>query len=188
MTFLTGRCQRVRVGSAISSTEHLHAGVPQGAISSPLFFSLYTNDIVESADAQFNVCRRHVGVRYRKVSHYTTAEIARSNRQDGMLVSAVGYFHQPSKSAVMVLTRQRHMRHLVIQLNGQALPQVSTHKRLGIVLNRKLTWSDHVNFIRRKAAKKLGLLSHIRRRLPSLVIRTLYVTCVRPTLEYASGA
>ena len=41
-SFLTGRCQRVRVGSAISSTEHLHAGVPQGAILIPLFFILMT--------------------------------------------------------------------------------------------------------------------------------------------------
>ena len=34
----------------------------------------------------------------------------------------------------------------------------------------------------------MGILRRIRRRLPSLVVRTLYVTCVQPTLEYASGA
>ena len=46
-SFLTGRRQHVRVGSAISSAEHLHAGVPQGAILSLLFFSIYINDIVK---------------------------------------------------------------------------------------------------------------------------------------------
>ena len=37
-SYLTGRSQRVRVGSNISAAEPLHAGVPQGAVLSPLFF------------------------------------------------------------------------------------------------------------------------------------------------------
>ena len=54
-SFLTGRRQRVRVGNQISGVEELHAGVPQGAILSPLYFSIYINDIVNSADADFNL-------------------------------------------------------------------------------------------------------------------------------------
>ena len=54
-SFLTGRSQRVRVGSQISDVETLHASVPQGAILSPLFFSLYINDITSSTDAEVNL-------------------------------------------------------------------------------------------------------------------------------------
>ena len=53
--FLTCRRQRMRVGSNISSAQRLYAGVPQGAILSPLFFSIYINDIVQSANAEFNL-------------------------------------------------------------------------------------------------------------------------------------
>ena len=42
--FLQNRCQRTMIGQSVSSVEYLHAGVPQGAILSPLLFSLYMND------------------------------------------------------------------------------------------------------------------------------------------------
>ena len=54
--FLTGHCQRVHVGGELSPPEPLHAGVPQGAILSPLLFSLYVNDIVSSSgDCEVNL-------------------------------------------------------------------------------------------------------------------------------------
>ena len=43
-TFLQNRCQRTMVGQSVFSVEYLHAGVPQGAILSPLLCSLYMND------------------------------------------------------------------------------------------------------------------------------------------------
>ena len=40
----------------------------------------------------------------------------------------------------------------------------------------------------KKASKKIGLLRRIRRRVPSLVLRSMYLTCIRPVLEYACGS
>ena len=37
-------------------------------------------------------------------------------------------------------------------------------------------------------ASKIGFLRHIHRRLPKLVIRSLYLSCICPTLEYAGEA
>ena len=40
----------------------------------------------------------------------------------------------------------------------------------------------------RKASQRIGLLRRLQRQLTQLVIRQIYITCVRPLLEYASRA
>lgn len=42
-SFLTNRSQKVKLGSVISSPRQLSSGVPQGAILSPLLYTLYTS-------------------------------------------------------------------------------------------------------------------------------------------------
>ena len=43
--YLTGRCQRIRLGDCLSSRADLPFGVPRGSIFGPLLFTLYTNSL-----------------------------------------------------------------------------------------------------------------------------------------------
>ena len=54
-SYLLGRRQVVTVDGVLSDFEYLQAGVPQGAILSPLLFSLYMNDISASPESQINL-------------------------------------------------------------------------------------------------------------------------------------
>ena len=58
---------------------------------------------------------------------------------------------------------------------------------LGVVFNDDLTWNDHVIYIVKKSSKRLYLLRILKRaRADTKTLITMYVTCVRPILEYCT--
>ena len=77
---------------------------------------------------------------------------------------------------------------LSLTLNDAAIPQVSTHKHLGLHINELLSWSNHVHEVCSSASRRIGLLRRLRLRLGPLIIRQLYCSSIRPALEYAGIA
>ena len=84
--------------------------MPQGAILSPLFFSIYTNDIVNGADADFNLFADETSV-------YVTAksiEVLQQKLQN-VLDKLCSWFKpwaisvNHSKSAALVLSKKRNL-------------------------------------------------------------------------------
>ena len=54
-SFLVGHRQAVTVDGSVSDFVSLHAGVPQGTIRRPLFFSIYIDDICTTVSENINL-------------------------------------------------------------------------------------------------------------------------------------
>ena len=187
--FLQNRCQRTMIGQSVSSVEYLHAGVPQGAILSPLLFSLYMNDITAFTNGDVNLFADDTSaftvsdsVADLQCSLQTVADELSSWFSNWALTINV------TKTAVMVLCGRRSVPQISIHINGNEIQQVNVHKHLGVHIDSHLSWSYHISAIINKGSSKLGLLRRLRLRLPPLVIQTLFLTCIRPALEYGSVA
>ena len=189
--FLHHRHQQVRVGNSLSAVTSLHAGVPQGAVLSPLLFLLYVNDATSApTDANVNLFADDTSIFMcdkcptRLVQRMQVAVDDMSAWFRRWLLTV-----NTSKSCLMIL-RSRGMTPISasVSMNDQPLLQVPTHKHLGVTFHHLLTWSDHVAMIVNRASSKLGLLHRLHRSLPRLTIRRIYMTCIRPSLEYAAVA
>ena len=73
-----------------------------------------------------------------------------------------------------------------IVLGGVTLSSVATHKHLGIVYNRELNWSDHIDQVVKKVSKKLGLLFTARYKLRRSALIQVYKSMILPIIEYGS--
>ena len=72
-----------------------------------------------------------------------------------------------------------------IGINGTMLEWVDTFKYLGITINQKMTWNDHIESLVSKANQRIGLLRRVKHLLPRHVRVTLYNALILPILDYA---
>ena len=87
----------------------------------------------------------------------------------------------------MQISRKRnHLCDPPLQLGNNILEKVNAYKYLGINIATDLSWSDHIHAKCSKAKKMIGLIyRQFQGSTDMATLFTLYVTLVRPHLEYA---
>jgi hypothetical protein len=93
-------------------------------------------------------------------------------------------FH-PQKCNVIHVTNKRKPITHSYKLHDHILKVMENSKYLGVTINNKLNWTQHITNIKGKASRTLGFLQRNLRGCKSNVKSTAYTTMVRPTLEYA---
>ena len=63
--------------------------------------------------------------------------------------------------------------------------EVQSYKYLGVVINKNLTWHDHIDYIKAKINKKLGLLGRIKNYLPLKCRLLFYDSYILPLFDDA---
>ena len=162
-SYLTDRYQRVVANGVFSSWRNMKIGVPQGSILGPLLFNIYLNDLFYSvSDVEFcNYADDNT-----LYSHDDSLDVLLSRLEDKM-IGVSEWFRQnglqlnADKCQLIVLGRRRESP-VSIVVNGLRLEECSTVKLLGILLDNKLSFREHVNVIVRKASSKLHALKRIK--------------------------
>jgi hypothetical protein len=83
---------------------------------------------------------------------------------------------------------RRIPKHRPVHLFGEPNQWVDTARNLGVTLDKRLTWSTHVDQVRKKAAQRLGILRPLLHRRSGLSIYNgglLYKQLIRPMMNYA---
>lgn len=187
--FLRDRPQRVRVGERLSEELVLNTGAPQGCVLSPVLFSIYTNEmtcntsvltLIKFADDMALVARlkdEH------SLSQYFLFIDSLSSWCDS---SFLELNIKKTKELCLEEGRARGASLLTpITIKNELVEQVDTFKYLGIVLDKKLRFSTHVDTVCKKANQRLYLLRKLKSfEVSSQILETVYRSLVESILTF----
>lgn len=186
--FLSNRQFRVRVANEKSTWRPVRAGVPQGALISPLLYTLYTADIQKPRFAELAQFADDTALVY---SHRDFRCV--SKRLERELEDISEYYakwrlslNKEKTEAIMLSSRMRHTRR-PIKFGSGHLEWSSSVRYLGVNLDRRLNFGGHL----RKAAASAKTASRLlwplinpRSQLPLEDKLNVYKAMVRPRLSY----
>ena len=172
-----------------SSWANVHAGVPQGSILGPLIFLIYINDLSDNLTSNVKLFTDDTLLfsAVHDVSAYAKElndDLKKVN--DWPFQWKMSFNPDPSKQAQKVIFSHKSKRstHPPLVFNNNNVSQTYSQKHLGVILDFKLTFEEHLNNVSAKVNKAVGLLRKLRNILPRRALITKYKPFIRPHLDY----
>jgi len=185
-SYLSSRVQRTVIKGQNSPWRDVTTGVPQGSILGPLLFLVYVDDIVK--DIQSNILLFADDTSLVEVITDPLLSFDRLNQDLSRLniwsKSWLVNFN-PIKTAYIVFSKKLiRPNYPALYLDNIALKETSTHKQLGVIFNNRITFEDHIDAQCKKAMTRLTALKRVQRKIPRSSQLTIYLSFIRPILEY----
>ncbi|CAF4755691.1 unnamed protein product [Pieris macdunnoughi] len=185
-SYITNRRQAVAVGSARSDFVHISSGVPQGSILGPLLYNAYLYDINSSIkDSNYLMFADDKKI-YLKINKEGDCQKIQAD-----LNNLSNYYRQnrisvnTSKCVKITFTRKKNKIDFSYHINNKSVKEVDCVRDLGIWLDYKMTYNNHIDTIVDKAYKQLGVVRRVSEHFHDVdCMKVLYYTYVRSILEY----
>ena len=189
-SYLTDRRQRVVVEGVTSEWCFAVSGVPEGSILGPSLFLAFINDIPELLNSKCLLYADDLKV-FRTVSSVRDRELLQNDLD--LLHSWFSTWHitlNPAKCFHLRLTLKTKPLLAHFSIGGTRLSLVTSMRDLGVIIDSKLNFSDHIDFIVKRSNRALGLLIRslqgVRGRYCKGGVIAAYYANVRSILEYGS--
>lgn len=193
-SFMSNRTASIRFETATTPESPLACGLPQGSPASPILFMLYTEPILRQGDQKMkfsyadNVAILRVG--------RTLTECTEKLETEARLLLEWG-----ENNAVSFDLKKSELQHFTtghigkkyteIVLRNNPIPANQVTRRLGVLLDRKLTFLHHTRYW---ATKGEVVVAHLRRLnytikgSSPILIRQAVKSCVLPVALYGAEA
>ena len=188
-SYLANRSFQVKVNNMMSTPQSIPAGVPQGGVLSPTLFNIFTSDIPTHPRTNIALFADDAAIfasaGKQKLSNQLVQEHAnlletyyrqwriRINQQKSQII----HFFKHSKC---------QSPHAKVTLNSHAIPESNTVKYLGLTLDSKLSFNQHLES--RKSLTQAAIQTYHQVLRSSINLKSkilLYKNGILPILTYA---
>ena len=189
-SYLKNRSQYVYISGKSSSRKNLKYSVPQGSILGPLLFIIYINDLPNISNlAKFILYADDANI---IITGETLAEIESSfNHLSKSLIKWVRnneLMLNIKKTNYMIFTNRRNLdfSSFVPKMGKTPIERKKVAKFLGVLVDDKLSWKQHITAIRSKMSRYIGVLYKLKHILPLQARMLTFNSLVQSHLNYCS--
>jgi hypothetical protein len=188
-SFLDERHFKVKQGQDFSILSDIKAGVPQGAILSPTLYNIYTADIPTTAETLIATYADDTTI----MGQANTPEEATTHVQNHLRLLQKWLREWRIKintdKSVQVTFTLRRRECPPLYINNNRIPQRNSVKYLGLLIDKRLTWKQHLKEKRLALNNRLKILHRLIRSKSTLPLkqkRQIYLSILRPMWTYGA--
>lgn len=183
----------IRTNNNLIGPRQTSVGLPQGSILSPILYIIYSHDF-EQQFLNNNIKIYQYADDYALCTQDKDIEVCHSNLQLAVEKAAEWFEKNGStiaeeKSSVCTFTRSRFQPPRSIKLSNFEISYRTSVKYLGMILDKKLNWKEHINYITKKSENALNIIrafcSHNWGADPNICL-LFYRSLIRSIIDYGS--
>jgi hypothetical protein len=188
--YLSNRKQSVKIENSVSSELPVTCGVPQGSILGPLLFLIYINDLpnaLTSCNPIMYADDTNLFLSGKNIDEM-------KNKFNTDLVALTKYLKcnrlslNVSKTHSMLFTLNNSLRDssLSLSIDGSIIDTVKCINFLGVKIDNKLNFSEHITHTCNKVSKSIGIIRKISKTVNRPTLLMLYNSLILPYLTYCN--